>query len=266
MKQSTCKTRSVTTGGVFIAWANIAYCNWRREDERIIARRLVFMQPRLLVVFLLALSLLWMVARVDAQMTSVDITGGTSNISNGMKGTVYAFPIHITFPSLVTAIGVNLAGALQSDVAVALYSNNYTGGSNRPYRLLTDSGTIFITTSGGWQDIPVAIKSLTNSGEYWVAIQLTAGASVYAVASTRAYYPKEFGPFNPSWPDSNYTLDYADQWNMHVISTVTFPILQQQQNPINPYSTSYANYIGTCDRPVHSIILAATHQLPTCNR
>ena len=208
------------------------------------------MQSRLLVAFLLGLSLLWIVTSVDAQMTSVDITGGTSYIGSGEKGIVYAFPIYITFPGLVSAIGVNWAGTVVGGVAVALYNSNYPERSDRPSHLFTDSGNIFIDTSGGWQDIPVALKSVTY-GHYWVAIQISSSESVFAIASTRAYYYKEFGSFNSSWPHSNYAFDYAGQWNMRLIYLVHFPTLPlEQQNQINalpasPHPGSYWNRIKT---------------------
>jgi hypothetical protein len=136
----------------------------------------------------------------------------------------------------VWAIGVNWAGTVFGSVRVALYTNNYTAGSDRPSSFLTDSGTNYVATSSGWQDIPVAIKSVTY-GNYWVAIQISAVESVFAIPSTSAYYYRGFGSFNSSWPDSNYTLDNEVQWNMRVTSLppISTSIAQrlEQQNQIN---------------------------------
>jgi hypothetical protein len=191
-------------------------------------------QKLFVVVVLLILPLSWMVTSVHAQLMSTDITGGTSSIAIGKRGVVYAFPIVISSARLVWAIGVNWAGTGLGAVRVALYSNNYTALPYRPSGLLTDSGTDFVATSGGWQDIPVAIRSVTY-GNYWVAIQITHVEAVFAIASPRTYYYKGFGPFNSSWPDSNYTLDNEEQWNMRVIPLPSSFIVQylERQNPIN---------------------------------
>jgi hypothetical protein len=134
----------------------------------------------------------------------------------------------------VWAIGVNWAGTGLGAVRVALYSNNYTAVPYRPSSLLTDSGTDFVVTSGGWQDIPVAIRHVTY-GEYWVAIQISEIEAVFAIAYPRAYYYRGFGSFNSSWPDSNYALDNQEQWNMRVIPIPSTLITQhlEQQNQIN---------------------------------
>ena len=190
---------------------------------------------------LLVLSLSWEATSVHAQLTYSDITGGTSFIGSWESGVVYAFPISISFPGLVWAIGVNWAGTMLGSVHVALYTNNYTAGLNRPSSLLTDSGIDFVATSSGWQDIPVALRSVVN-GYYWVAIQISAVESVFAMSSTRTYYPRGFGSFDSSWPNSNYTLDYNGQWNMRVIYSVSFPIHPlEQQNQVNTPSMSGAS-------------------------
>ena len=191
------------------------------------------MRRKLLVMVVLLLSLPWVTTSVHAQLTNIDITGGTSFIGSWESGVIYAFPIWIAFPGQVWAIGVNWAGTMLGSVHVALYTNNYTAGLNRPSSLLTDSGIDFVATSRGWQDIPVALKSVMN-GNYWVAIQISAVESTFAIASTRTYYYRGFGPFDSSWPSSNYTLDYNGQWNMRVIYSVYFPIHPlEQQNQIN---------------------------------
>jgi hypothetical protein len=191
------------------------------------------------VAVLLILCLPWVATSVHAQVTTVqmpftyiDTTGGTSFIGSWERGVIYAFPITIVFPGLVWAIGVNWAGTVLGAVRVALYTNNYTAGSDRPSSLLTDSATVFVAMSGGWQDIPVALRSVTV-GNYWVAIQISAVESVFAIASTRTHYYRGFGSFDSSYPYSNYTLDYEGQWNMRVIYTVHFPIRPlEQQNQI----------------------------------
>jgi len=188
---------------------------------------------KLFVMVVLLLSLPWVTTSVDSQLTHIDITGGASFIGSWESGVIYAFPIWITFPGQVWAIGVNWAGTMLGSVHVALYTNNYTAGLNRPSTLLTDSGIDFVTASRGWQDIPVALKSVIN-GYYWVAIQISAVESVFATASTRTYYYRGFGSFDSSWPASNYTLDYNGQWNMRVIYSVYFPIHPfEQQSRIN---------------------------------
>ena len=198
------------------------------------------MRQRLfVVVVLLALYLLWMVTNVHAQMTIADITGGTASVAIGKSGVVYAFPILISSPRLVWAIGVNWAGTGLGAVRVALYSNNYTAVPYRPSSLLTDSGTDFVATSGGWQDIPVAIRSVAY-GDYWVAIQISEAEAVFAIAYPRAYYYRGFGAFNSSWPDSNYTLDDQEQWNMRVIPILSSLIAQriEPQSEVNALPAS----------------------------
>jgi hypothetical protein len=197
-------------------------------------------QKLLVVIVLLVFCLSWMVTSVHAQVTARDTTGGKSYIALGKSGVIYAFPILISPQSLVWAIGVNWASTGLGYVWVALYSNNYTAGSNRPASLLTDSGTVFVATSRGWQDIPVAIRSVTY-GYYWVAIQISAVEAVYAITYTGTYYYRGFGPFNTSWPDSNCTLDNnEDQWNMRVALLPPVLIAQHlnQQNQINALPAS----------------------------
>ena len=204
------------------------------------------MRQRLfVVVVLLVLPLSWMVTSVHAQLMSTDITGGDSSIAIGKSGVVYAFPIFISSARLVWAIGVNWAGTGLGAVHVALYSNNYTALPNRPSGLLTDSGTDFVAPSGGWQDIPVALRSVTY-GNYWVAIQITHVEAVFAIASPRVYYYRGFGSFDSSWPASNYTLDNDEQWNMRVIPLPSSFIVQslEQQNRVNvlPISLRAGSY------------------------
>jgi hypothetical protein len=50
-----------------------------------------------------------------------------------------------------------------------------------------------------------------------VAIQISQIEPVFAIPSTRAYYYRAFGTFNSTWPNSNYTLDNQEQWNMRLI-------------------------------------------------
>lgn len=189
------------------------------------------MRQKLLVVLsLLFLPLSLIVTGVHAQMMPTDITGGTSYVAVGKSGVVYAFPILISSPRFVWAIGVNWADTGLGAVRVALYSNNYTTVPYTPSSLLTDSGTNAVATSGGWQDIPVAVRFVTY-GDYWVAIQVSEDEAVFAIAYPRAYYYSGFGSFNSSWPETNYTLDNVEQWNMRVISipsTLTAQNLEQQ--------------------------------------
>ncbi|MGA2785558.1 MAG: hypothetical protein ABSF09_12750 [Candidatus Bathyarchaeia archaeon] len=225
-------------------------------------------QKLFVVVVLLALYLPWMVTNVHAQVTLVDITGGTASIAIGKSGVIYAFPILISSPRLVWAIGVNWAGTGLGAVRVALYSNNYTAVPYRPSSLLTDSGTDSVATSGGWQDIPVAIRSVTY-GDYWVAIQISEAEAVFAIAYPRAYYYRGFGSFNSSWPDSNYTLDNQEQWNMRVIPIPSSLIAQrlEQQNQVNalPSALHAGRYwewtriqvlLSMRDPVVHSLIIS----------
>ena len=93
-------------------------------------------QKLFVVVVLLVLYLSWMATSVHAQVTSIDITGGTSYIAIGKSGVIYAFPILISSPRLVWAIGVNWAGTGLGAVRVALYSNNYTAVPYRPSSFL----------------------------------------------------------------------------------------------------------------------------------
>jgi hypothetical protein len=141
----------------------------------------------------------------------------------------------------VWAIGVNWAGTVLGSVRVALYTNNDTAGPGRPLSFLTDSGTNYVATSSGWQDIPVALKSVTY-GIYWVAIQISADESVFAIPSISAYYYRGFGSFNSTWPDSNYTLDNEVQWNMRVTSLppISASVAQglEQQDQINALPAS----------------------------
>lgn len=171
------------------------------------------------VLVLLVLSGSLILPSVHAQVTASDITGGSSYIAIGNSGVIYAFPILISVASLVWAISVNWAGTGFGNVHVALYSNNYTALPNKPSALLTDSGDIIVSSSVGWQDIPVALKSVPY-GNYWVAIEISQIETVFAITSPRAYYYRGFGPFNSTWPDSNYTIDSGDQWNMRI---VTYP-------------------------------------------
>ena len=168
------------------------------------------------VIVLLALPISWAMTNVHGQVITGDFTGGTSYTAIGRSGIIYAFPILITSPRVVWGISVNWAATGLVTVNVALYSNNDTAGSNKPCRLLTDSGFILVDASGGWQDIPVALKSV-RFGNYWVAIQISQIEPVFAIPYTRAYYYRAFGTFNSSWPNSNYTLDSLEQWNMRVV-------------------------------------------------
>lgn len=205
----------------------------------------------LVVVFLLVLPLPLMATSVHAQVTSTDITGGKSSITIGKGGVIYAFPIVISSPCLVWAIGVNWAGTGLGSVRVALYSNNYTALPYRPSSLLTDSGTDFVANSGGWQDIPVALRRV-RYGYHWVAIQMSENEAVFAMAYPpfslaypKIYYYRGFGSFNSSWPDSNYTFGYEEQWNMRVVSLPSnTPDSLQQQNQINLLPISPR--VGTC--------------------
>lgn len=211
-------------------------------------------QKLFVVVVLLVLYFHWVATSVHAQqVTFVDITGGTSYTAGGESGVIYAFPILISSPGLVWAIGVNWAGTVLGSVRVALYTNNGTGGPDRPSSFLTDSATNYVATSSGWQDIPVALRSVTF-GNYWVAIQVSAGESVFAIASTSYYYYRGFGSFNSSWPVSNSTLDNQVEWNMRVISLPPIsasiaPHLEQQNQvnalPASLHAGSYWEWIRT---------------------
>ncbi|MGA3297596.1 MAG: hypothetical protein ABSD41_09100 [Candidatus Bathyarchaeia archaeon] len=186
------------------------------------------MRQKLLVVAVLLIIFPWVATGVHAQESSpphIDITGGDSYIDSTGTGIIYAFPIRIGVPGIVWAIGVKWAGTILGSVRVALYTNNYTDVSERPSSLLTDSATVFVATSTGWQDIPVALRSV-NDGYYWVSIQISAVESVFTTASLRSYYYRGFGSFDSSWPDSNYTLDNDDQWNMRVTLLAPLSVTQ----------------------------------------
>ena len=176
---------------------------------------------------------------VHAQGITGDFTGGTLYTAIGKSGVIYAFPILVTSASVVWGIGVNWAGTGLVTVNVALYSNNSTSVPSRPCRLLTDSGFILLNVTGGWQDIPVAFKSV-KFGYYWVAIQITQDVPVYAIPSTRAYYSRAFGTFNSSWPNSNYTVDGLEQWNMRTNPLPPNYAIQnlEEQNQITTLSGS----------------------------
>ena len=202
------------------------------------------MRQKLLVVAVLLIMFPWVATGVHAQAPSpphIDTTGGDSYIDNSGTGIIYAFPIRISTPGIVWAIGVNWADTVSGSVRVALYTNNYTDVSERPSSLLTDSATVSVASSSGWQDIPVALRSVTDK-YYWVAIQISADESIFTTASLRSYYYRGFGPFDSSWPNSNYTLDNDDQWNMRLILLAPLPDTQPLTTT-NPYYYAHESQI-----------------------
>ena len=171
-------------------------------------------QTRLLfltVLLMLAVSVFPPVVFADA-----DSTGGATSSGTPGSGYITGFPITISGSGTVSSIGVNWAGTQSGNVRVALYS----AGSGKPGSLLAESASTAMTTAAGWQDVSVTYS--ITAGSYWVAIQISAGKTVYYKSDSRSWYAKSYGAFDATWSGSSIQ-DSAAQWNMRVTYTTGPP-------------------------------------------
>lgn len=198
-------------------------------------------------------------------VTVMDTTGGTSGTNVQGPGWTYAFPITIMQSGTLQSIGVNWGDSSPGSVIVALYS----AGSNKPASLLVQSSSVAITTSPGWQDIPISAYSIT-AGNYWLAVQISASKTVNIQSSSESYYSKTYGSFDSTWGARSGLQSDGSQWNMRVIYTIgllpsdfilTASTTSQTVSAGNTASYSLnVQYSSTLTAPVN---LAVTSGCPT---
>jgi len=162
------------------------------------------------LIFILLTSTIIISLSTVSAATVTDTTGGTVGAITHGPQFVYAFLITITASGTVQSIGVNWADVQAGNVAVALYS----AGSGKPANLLTQSSSTAMSTTTGWQDVPVSSSYSVTPGSYWVALALSAGRSVFFSGGSRAYYVKSFGAFDSTWAGTG--ADQLYQVNMRV--------------------------------------------------
>jgi hypothetical protein len=163
------------------------------------------------VVLLVFLPVLVTVIQQPFVSATTDTTGGTGSTADEWSGLAFAFPVTITGSGVVSTIGINFAGTQAGNVMVALYS----AGSSKPAGLLTQSVSTVMSTTSGWQDVPVAAYTV-SPGSYWLALELSVHKGVYRqLGLARSDYSKLFGSFDSTWSASS-RQDTCCQENMRI--------------------------------------------------
>ena len=109
--------------------------------------------------------------------TTPQEVGTTSQSANTQSNQfVLAVPITTSVAGTITQLGQEFGSGNSGNFVLGLYSDN---GSGAPLTLLASTASATCSSSSGWQWVSLTTPYYAVAGKYWIAMQNSAGASVY---------------------------------------------------------------------------------------